>query len=131
MALINLPSTVVGQLTSLKDEFSVPDWDPVGTLVYFSGATEAKAADNSSLSTAPARGIIIAKTAVSIATILYVGEAGGFAGLTPGADVFLGTSGGLIEAAGLPTAAGTIIQKVGSALDSNRILFFPSQLVVL
>ena len=131
MALINLPSTVVGRLTSLKDEFSTPDWDPVGTLVYFSGAAEAKAADNSSLTTAPARGVIVAKTAVSVATILYVGEIGGFAGLIPGDDVFLGTSGGLIQAAGLPTAPGTIIQKVGSALAADRILFFPSQLVVL
>jgi hypothetical protein len=128
---INIPSTVVGQLTSLNDAFSTPDWDPVGTLVYFSGATEARAADNGSLATAPARGVIIAKTAVSVATILYVGEVGGFAGLVPGDDVFLGASGGIVQAAGLPTTPGTIIQKVGSALAADRILFFPSQLVVL
>ena len=131
MALINLPSDFAGKLTSRVDQFSTPDWDPVGTLVYFSGTDEAKAADNSSISTAPARGVIIAKTAVSLATVLYVGEVDGFAGLTPGVDVFLGTSGGLIEAAGLPTTPGTIVQKVGSTLAADRILFFPSQLVVL
>lgn len=131
MAIIYLPSTVVGQLTSPKDAFNIPDWDPIGTLIYFSGADEAKAADNSSLATAPVRGVIIAKTAVSVATILYVGEVGGFAGLIPGDDVFLGTSGGIVQAAGLPTAPGTIVQKVGSALAADRILFFPNQLVVL
>ena len=131
MAIINLPSDFSGQLVSGTDQFSVPDHAPVGTLVYFSGTDEARTADNSALATAPARGVVIAKTAVAVATILYVGEVAGFAGLTPGQDVFLGTSGGLVQAAGLPTAPGTIAQKVGSATAPDRILFFPNQLVVL
>ena len=131
MAIINLPSGVTGQLTSQADEYSLPDHALVGTLVYFSGVLEARTADNTSIVTAPARGIVLAKTAVAVGTILFVGEVGGFSGLTPGHDVFLGVGGGLIQAASLPVLPGYIIQKVGSAVATDRILFFPSQVVVL
>lgn len=132
MAEIFIPTTgVSGQLVT-EVEWSIPDLSPVGTLVYVSGTNQARAADNSDVSTAPARGIIISKTAVAVGKILFAGEAKGFfAGLTPGQDVFLGTGGGVVQSGGLPTAPGSVVQKIGSASAADSILFFPNQLVIL
>jgi hypothetical protein len=129
--VIDIPSVVVGVLRSPDDAYSVPDLSPVGTLVYFSGTNEVRAADNSDISTAPCKGIILAKGAVAVATVLYAGEMDGFSGLTPGQDVFLGTSGALIQSGSLPSAPGSIIQKVGSATSPTKILFFPNQVIIL
>lgn len=131
MALIVLPSTSSGRLVSSIDQYSTPDSAPVGALVYFSGTNEARTADNGSISTAPADGIVLAKSAPGVATVLYEGEASGFSGLVPGQDVFLGISGGLVQAAGLPTSPGTIIQKVGRAIGAGTIFFHPHLPVVL
>lgn len=131
MALINLPSGVVGQLTSLSDQYNLPDHAPVGALVYFSGNLEARTASNASVLTAPARGVVLSKGAVAVGTILFVGEMLGFSGLTPGQDIFLGTGGSIIHAGSLPVNPGEVIQKVGSAVAPDRILFFPNQFIVL
>ena len=130
MPIIDIPSTVAGQLTSLPGEYSDPDNNAVGTLVYMSGDKEVRAASNSSILTAPAAGIILEKLTPTTATILYAGEANFYAGLTPG-DVFLGASGNLIQSGSLPSASGSVLQKVGKVKAPDTIVFFPNQVIIL
>lgn len=129
--LVNNPSGGDGQVVSARGSILNPTYDLVRTLVYPSGPDSMSTADYSSLATAPARGVILEKPAVGVATVLYYGQLDGFAGFTPGADVFLGPSGTIITAAGLPTATGSIVQKVGSVIAADTILFFFHPPVVL
>lgn len=130
MGEILLPSDS-DSLVSKIDEYSNPDTLAIGSVVYFEGSSVIREAANGGIATAPARGVIIAQTAVAVATVLYSGPASVFAGLSPGAEYFLGPAGDVVQSAGLPSLAGTVVQRLGRALDSTTLLFFPSQPVVL
>lgn len=119
------------QLISPPGFYAVSAGVAVRDLVYISGDNAMEAADNSSIATAPVKGIVVAKPTSTTATVLYFGKVDGFAGLSAGQDLFLGTSGGYVTAGSLPTTPGSIIQKIGSAIDSDTILFDPKILVVL
>lgn len=110
------------KLESLPGEFTVPAPVSVGDLVYSSGVLTLDAAGNASVTTSPAIGIVIAKPLATTATVAFAGKIGGLVGMTAGALQFLGTSGSLIEAGSLPTAAGSVIQQVGVALTSTMLL---------
>jgi len=119
---IDTTSSSTDGTTSADGEYSVPSGSAVGDLMYANGALSADVADNGSEATIPAIGMIIAKPTSTTATVKYVGKVGGFTGLTTGSDYFLGTSGGIILAASLPTAAGSVIQNIGVAVSTTEIL---------
>jgi hypothetical protein len=104
--------------------FTVPVATAVGDLVYLTGANTADRADNTSLTTAPARAVITSKPTTTTAVLMLLGELGGFSGMTPGAQQFLGTTGGLIESvSGL--VAGNVVQNIGEAINATTLLFQP------
>jgi len=115
---------------SAVGEFTVPAGANVGDLVYPSGNLAMTQADNSSAST-QAVALIVAKPTSTTATLLFMGKVSGFAGLTAGDDLFLGSSGAFVTSAGLPTAADSIIQKIGTVVDTTTIIFNPQIAVVL
>jgi len=121
-------STIV---QSDSGQFTVPSGSAVGELVYSSGSFGAAQADNSGVGTAPAMGLIVSKPTAVTGTIAFFGRVGGFSALTPGANLFLGVGGSIIEAGNLPTAPGSVVQKIGEALDATTILLNPKEIVVL
>lgn len=131
MAEIIIPGGSSDAIVSGTGEYVVPPASVVGQLVYISGGKIADLADNGSVATAPARGIIIAKPAAAVATLLFSGQFDGYVGLTPSEQLFLGSAGGFVTVAGLPTNPGEVVQKVGVVVSSTTILFFPHQLVIL
>lgn len=110
--------------------YTVPAAVAVGDLVHLTGIDSADLADNTSLATTPARGLVFSKPSLTTAILIYRGEQGGFVGLTPGALQFLGTAGGLIESIGL-LVDGNVIQRVGEAINSTTLLFEPGGVIVL
>ena len=132
MAEMQIPSAGSSeQVVSEQDEYSNPEFLTPGAIVRLSGADEIRRADNGSIATAPARAVLISQSAVAVATILYEGEAAVFSGLVPGAEYFLGPAGNVIQSSGLPTTAGSVIQRLGTAKNSTTLLFSPSQPVEL
>jgi hypothetical protein len=124
-------SASVSSVSSASGQFTVPSAASVNDLVYSTGAFTADRADNSATTTAPGIGIVTAKPSSTTATLAYSGVVGGFTGLTPGADLFIGTLGAIIEAGALPTTPGSVVQKIGIAIDTTTLLLNPANLVVL
>jgi hypothetical protein len=116
---------------SLPGEFTVPSAAAVGDLMYSSGSDTLARADNASISTVPAIAVVVAKPTSTTATVVYLGRVDVFAGLTPGADYYVGTSGALILASSLPSASGSVAQKIGTALAADALLFEPGEIVIL
>jgi hypothetical protein len=110
--------------------FVVPAAVEVPHLVCTVGSYEADWADNSIAGMSPVVGMVVGKLTSTLAIVAYRGTVIGFTGLTPGADLFLGTSGGIIVPP-LPTAIGTVIQRIGQALSESALLLDPSQPIVL
>jgi len=120
-----------GGSVSLPGEYAVPVGVAVGDLVYVSGADAMDQADNASEATAPVKGIVTDKPTTTTATVTYFGRVEGFAGFVPGELLFLGTTGGIVNSAGIPSAVGSYLQKVGVAADTDAILFDPEPGVIL
>jgi len=122
----------VAQPDAVSDpgEFTVPAGTVVGDLVYPSGNLAMTQADNSSVAT-QAVALIVEKPTSTTATLLFMGRVKGFAGLSFADELFLGSSGAFVTSSGLPTAADSIIQKVGQAVDTTTIIFNPQIAVVL
>lgn len=131
MAEILIPGGASDAVVSSAGEYAVPLASVVGQLVYITGDKTADLADNGAVATAPARALILAKTAATRATLLFSGKAALYSGLTPTDQLFLGSAGGFTTASSLPTSVGSVIQKIGSVVAPDTILFFPHQLVVL
>jgi hypothetical protein len=110
--------------------FVVPSAVDVTHLVCTTGSYAADWADNSLPGMAPVVGMVVAKLTSTLAVVAYRGTIIGFTGLTPGADLFLGSSGGIIVPP-LPDAIGTVIQRIGQALSESSLLLDPSQPIVL
>lgn len=125
------PSGSVDAVESLPGEITVPTLAVLLDLLYASGAGAMARADNGSTATVPAVAIVVAKPTSTTATVAYFGRVAGFAGLTPGAEYFVGTSGALVLASGLPSAPGSVAQKIGTALDADALLFDPGEIVIL
>jgi len=102
-------------------EFTVPVSVNVGDLVYPSGNLQADKASNAAAST-QAVAVVVAKPTTTSATLLFMGKVSGFAGLTAGSSLFLGSSGAIVVSTGLPTAPGSIIQRIGTALDTTTFV---------
>ncbi len=123
-AIDEATSTVdaAGRTESAAGEFTVGAGLNPGQLVYSDGSLTADLADNGDLSTSPAIGIIRVKPTATTATVTFSGRLAIFAGLTVGADYFMGTSGSTITAGSLPAAAGSVIQKIGVAVSATTLL---------
>jgi len=118
-------------LISTPGEFSVSSGAALRNLVYALGGTTVGVADNSSISLAPVMGVITGKPTSTTATIIFIGKVDGFSGMTPAAQQFLGSSGGLIEVGSLPTSAGSVIQNVGFAISNSVLFFDPKPPIIL
>lgn len=117
-------------VVSAPGAFTVPVAVVVGDLVYITGAFAADEADASAPATTPAIGVVVAKPLATTATLRYFGEAGVFAGLTPGASYFLDTTpGGITTVA--PSLPGQVVQRLGVALSGTVLLFDPEQPTVV
>lgn len=127
------PGTVAAAsaLVSALGEFTVPAGVAVLDVVYSTGGFTADQADSGSGVTIPAMGVVVAKPTATTATVAYSGVVSGFAGFTPGAEQFVGALGATVEAGSLPTVPGSVIQKIGTALDSTTLLLDPELPVVL
>jgi len=119
------PATPSGgaQITSAAGAWTVPAGAVVGDLIYGTGVFTGALADNSSGTTVPAIGVVIAKPAATTATLAYFGEAASFAGLTPGAVYYVGLAGAVTLAP--PVAAGSVVQQVGVAASATTMVFNP------
>ena len=87
------------------------------------GSNKVIRASNTSVSTAPAIGIIVNKPNPTTAVVRTGVESGGFSGIVAGSTYYLGTNGQLTATA--PTAAGTIVQAVGIGVSSTKVLIDP------
>lgn len=122
----------VAQPDSISEpgEFTVPAGAVVGDLVYPSGNLAMTQADNADIST-QAVALIVEKPTATTATLLFMGKVTGFAGLTFGDELFLGSSGAVVTNASLPTSADSIIQKVGTVVDATTFIFDPQIAIIL
>lgn len=123
------PPSAGATVQSADGAWTVPSGVAVGDLVYVTGSFQADEADNDSLATAPAIGVVIAKPTATTATLAYFGETAVFSGLTPGVSYFLGENGGVTATA--PSTSGEVVQRVGVAVASNTLLFDPEQVSVI
>jgi hypothetical protein len=96
----------------------------VGDAVYKNGvAGEVAPADNTSIATAPAIGIVITVPVPGTAIVAFVGEVA-VAGLVTGVMYWLGTAGGLV-AVGPTAPPGTVGQILGIAKDPGTLILDP------
>lgn len=100
-----------------------------GALVNIFNSTGTPTARNANATdaTKPAQGVVLTSSTSPAANTVYFPGAliTGLSGLTIGAAVFLSasTSGGATSTA--PSAAGNLVQQVGSAMSATELLFFP------
>jgi hypothetical protein len=102
----------------------------VGDAVFKTGvAGEVAPADNASVATAPAIGIVTAVPLPGTAVVAFVGEVG-VAGLVPGTIYWLGSAGGLVTPGPVATP-GTVVQILGIAKDPGTLVLDPKVHTVL
>ena len=123
--------TAVNSLESDSGEFTVAAGVAAGDLLYSSGSLTAALADNGAVSTAPAIGFVLTKDTTTTATVSFAGTVALFLGLIVGDTYFMGTSGGIVNSSSLPTATGSVIQKIGVAVSATTILLNIQAPVVL
>ena len=116
-------------IVSAVGAWTVPAAVAVGDAVYVTGSFAADKADNTSLPTTPAIGIVIAKPLATTATVAYAGEVTVLAGLTAGAVYYLGVAGAITTVA--PGAPGNVIQRLGTAASATTLLLIASPVDVV
>lgn len=111
--------TISAQPTAV---YNCPPGVAVLDFVYISGANTVDRANATSIATAPAIGIVLAKpTGITAQVMLGSGEITGFVGLVPGSLYFLDTVDGSISIAA-PAAAGNIVQRLGRAINATTLV---------
>jgi hypothetical protein len=111
-------------------QLTVPPTVAVLELVYSTGELTADRADNTALGKSPIVGAVVAKPTSTLAIVVCSGVISGYSGLAPGSDLFLGVAGGVITPP-LPTAPGTVIQKIGQAISATALLLDPEPPIIL
>lgn len=124
-------SVVPDKLRSNTGEFVVPSGAAVRDLVFISGSLAATLADNSSIATGPVVALILDKPTATTATLAFAGKIGGFSGLTPGDELFVGSAGGIVTPGSLPNSEGNYMQRIGVALNATSILLSPGEPIIL
>lgn len=98
--------------------------DNVGDLVYVTGADAVARVDPFDGAKMPAVGVIERKKTPTRALVRFDGTVAVFAGLTPGARLFAGSSG--VPSATPPAGPGRrYVQPVGVAITATTIVFLP------
>lgn len=93
-----------------------------GNFVWINGSGLAMKADNTA--TKPAHGFVkSAVTSGQPATIYRSGTNSDLSGLTAGTEYVLGTAGGVVAKASAPTAAASIVQRLGVAHSTTELNF--------
>lgn len=116
-------------IQSVDGAWSVPMGVGIGDVIYTTGAFAGDIADNLSMVTMPAVGIVIAKPTPITATVAYLGEVAAFGALSVGVEYFVGTSGAVTTAA--PVAVGSVVQRLGVAISGTTLLLIPSPVTVV
>jgi hypothetical protein len=122
------------QLESAAGAWIVPLSVSVGDVVYGTGTNTADRADNGSVTTGPAFGVVTAKPTGVTATVAYLGEIGAFAGLTGGLDYWLGLLGAVTSVPLDPqveAGTGKISQYLGRAKNATTLIFDPGPDIVM
>lgn len=125
------PGSGSEKVQSVTGAFTVAASVDVGDLVYLTGDYSGDRASYTATTTAPAVGVVQDKPTGTTATLVFSGLLDGFSGLTPGDELFLGITGGIITSSSLPTSPGNVVQRVGVAVDATTILFSFAQPVEL
>ena len=101
-------------------------------LLYMKSNGHFGLADNSAEGKEPV-GLCITNVAVGAnATVVFAYNLiTGLLNLTPGAVYYLGTAGGLVAVANVPTAAGSVLIKIGTALSASTLLYAPEMPITL
>lgn len=108
------------QKTTSTLVYTCPSDVAVNQLVYMTTTADTVAlASSAAASTSPAIGYIISKPTTTTCYITWVGELGGFSGLSIGVQYYLGTAGGITVTA--PTTSGTVVQRVGIARNTTTM----------
>jgi len=95
----------------------------VNDFVYLSAIDTVDKASATSIATAPAIGIVIAKPGPTVATVLLGdGEVPGFVGLTTLAQYYLSLTAGLATLSVGAYGAGNVVQKVGKAKSTSVMI---------
>jgi len=105
--------------------------ESVGDCVYVSadavlGVLQVRKVDPSDPTKMPSLGIIVDKPTATACTVVYLGAfpVGGLPAFLPGKRYFVGASSQPVSVP--PSTSGVLVQVVGIALDSGRLLFNPS-----
>lgn len=104
--------------------------ESIGDAVYVSGPGMVAQARANTILTTYVVGIIIAKPSATTCTVQVSDTFGIYSGLTPGVTYFLSdTTPGAITATA-PTTTGTLVERVGVAIDSSTIVIMPDPTIV-
>jgi hypothetical protein len=93
--------------------------------VYLIGSELVDQASAASIATCPAMGLVIDKPSSLRATVLLQGQASGFSSLDSGKTYYLSASDGFLST-DFPSGAGNIIQTVGIAASSSKLVWNPT-----
>ena len=116
------PSSGGPNTISAPGAWTVPAAMAIGQVIFPTGSYTAIAADNGSVATGPAIGIIVQKPTATTATVVYQGEVTNAVGLGAGLQYYLGANGGLILKGAVPSVLGTIVQPIGVAHSATNII---------
>ncbi|MCE5306364.1 MAG: hypothetical protein LLG20_01860 [Acidobacteriales bacterium] len=76
--------------------------------------------------------VLAAYNDADIATVVLLeGNITGLTSRTPGAAQYLSTAGAIVEAAGIPTTPGYILQEIGYAISETEVAFEPQPPITL
>lgn len=102
--------------------FSCPGAVAVNDIVYISAGDTVSKANATSLATAPALGVVLAKPSGVTAQVMFgASEVTSFLGLTPGATYYLSTVPGGVTTVP-PAAPGNVVQRVGQARNATTLI---------
>lgn len=121
---ITLNATDVFITSSAVTEFSFICTvnENVNDVVYISSSGTVSKANNSSINTAKAIGIIFQKTGDGICRVRILGVISGFSGLIAGKHYFLDNNAGLSLSP--PSASGSVITRLGHAISPTEFLIY-------
>lgn len=116
--------------TSIDELYGCVVTVAVGDAVYMSAPSTVDKANASSVSTAPAIGIVSSKPSGTTAYVRVSGSISGFVGLATGQKYFLGTTAGGVTTTPVDTP-GNIAQVIGVATSTTTLMINPESTFVL
>lgn len=118
---VTIPGGGGGTAAILSGVYSCPAGVAVRDAVYLTGADAVDQADSDDSLKQPLIGVVDSKPSAVTCIVAYYGEVTGFAGLTPGATYYLGTTPGTITTTA-PSTPGNIVQRMGFARNATTLV---------